>query len=99
MIIGIIFFAHLIFSIIIFTKKWQDEGVSGGLLNIALIGILFSVGWTITGMTSKLLMEPKGFGIYYDRDAFSLSILTILEYFFYKMYYKDLFNQADTEKQ
>ncbi len=99
MVSAVIFAAHLIFALIIFTKKWQTESISSALLNLGLIAILFSVGWSITGMLTNLVMEPKGFGFYFDRDAFSLTILTVVEFFFYKMYYKDVFTEGDTEKQ
>ncbi len=99
MITAFIFFAHLIFALVIFTKKWQEESVNAGFLNLALIAILFSVGWTITGIIAKLIMEPKGLGIQFDRDTFSLTILSIAEYFFYKFYYKEEPNLTDTEKQ
>ena len=99
MITAFIFFVHLIFSLVIFTKKWQDENLSAGFLNIALIGILFAVGWTITGMIAKLFMEPKGLGIQFDRDTFALSLLTIVEFFFYKFYYKEEPTANDTGKQ
>ena len=89
MISAFIFFAHFLFILIIFTWKWQSDGLSAAFINIALILILFAVGWTITGLISQLIMEPKGFGLYFDRDTFSLTLLTILEYFFYRIYYKD----------
>lgn len=98
MITAIIFFAHFLFILIIFTWKWQSESISAAFINVALILILFAVGWTITGLVAKLLMEPQGFGFYFDRDTFSLSLLTIIEYFFYKIYYKDS-TVSDTEKQ
>jgi uncharacterized membrane protein YhdT len=98
MIIALIFFGHLVFSLIVFTKKWQDEKLSAGFMNLALIGILFAVGWSISGMVAKLLMEPKGFGLYFDRDTFSLVILSIGEYFFYRMYYKDIITEDDKGK-
>ena len=88
MIISIIFFAHLLFSLIIFTIKWQEEKLSTAFLNVALIAILFAVGWSIANIIAKALMEPKGFGLYFDRDTFSLALLTLGEYFFYRMYYK-----------
>lgn len=90
MIIGLIFFIHIIFAFIIFTKKWQDDGLSDGFINLALIIILYSVGWTITGTFAKFIMEPQGFGLYFDRDTFSLVLLTIGEYFFYRKYYDDI---------
>ena len=99
MITAFIFFAHLVFALIIFTKKWQDESLPSGFSNVALIGILFAVGWTISGSITKILMEPKGFGLYFDADTFSLTILSIGEFLFYRMYYKDIFTEAGTEKQ
>jgi hypothetical protein len=73
---------------LIYTWKWQKEGISAAILNVSLILILFAVGWTITGMIAKLLMEPQGLGLYYDRDTFSLTLLTIIEIIFYRFYYK-----------
>ncbi len=75
--------------LIIFTKKWQEDGLSSGFFNLGLIGILFAVGWTITGMIAKLVMEPEGLGIYYDRDTFSLTLLSAAEFFFYRFYYTE----------
>lgn len=66
---------------------------------MGLIAILFTVGWSITGMISKLFMEPEGLGIYFTRDDFSLATLTIAEYFFYRIYYKESVTVNDTEKQ
>lgn len=99
MINAVIFTVHLIFALVVYTKKWQDESVSMALLNVGLIGILFSVGWGITTMIAKSLMEAEGFGVQFDRDTFALTLLSIAEYFFYKMYYRDLFTEDDTEKQ
>ena len=99
MITAVIFFLHILFSLIVFTKKWQDENLSSGLVNLALIGILFAVGWSLTGIIAKALMEPTGFGLYFDRDTFSLTLLIIAEFFFYKMYYKDDFIEDGKERQ
>jgi uncharacterized membrane protein YhdT len=68
-------------------------------MNVGLITILFAVGWAITGMIAKILMDQKGFGIYFDRDTFSLSLLTVLEFFFYNFYYKTSATEDDKEKQ
>ena len=95
MITAIIFFAHFIFLLIIFTKKWQEEGLSSAWMNIGLIGILFAVGWTATSIIAKILMVQAGFGIHFDRDTFSLTLLTILEVFFYRIYYKDTVTEDD----
>lgn len=99
MISAFIFFIHFIFSLTIFTKKWQNESLSTAFLNVGLILILFAVGWTITGLIAKVLMEPKGLGLYYDRDTFSLSLLTVIEFFFYRIYYRETATAAGKEKQ
>jgi len=94
-----VFFLHFLFALLIFTKKWQQEGLSFAFLNLGLIAILFTVGWSITGMISKFFMEPEGLGIFLTRDDFSLVLLTIAEYFFYRIYYKETVTVNDTEKQ
>lgn len=98
MITAFIFFVHLIFSLVIFSKKWQDDNLASAFQNITLIWILFAVGWTITGMIAKIFMEPKGLGMQFDRDTFALTLLTIAEYFFYKFYYDEKPTVNDTGK-
>lgn len=98
MISAFIFFVHFIFLVIIFTWRWQKEGISAALLNVGLILILFTAGWTITGMIAKFIMGPKGLGIYYDRDTFSLTFLTLIEIIFYRFYYKQP-TEGDKETQ
>ena len=98
MITAFVFFVHMIFSLIIFTKKWQDENITNALLNVGLIGILFAVGWSITSIIAKALMEQEGFGLQFDQDTFALVLLLIMEIFFYKMYYKDLSTHKDLKE-
>lgn len=99
MIAAIIFAGHIIFALVIFTKKWQDESLKSGFINLSLIAVLFAVGWSIAGMIAKLIMKPQGLGLYYDQDTFALTILTITEYFFYKFYYREDSISTGTEKQ
>ncbi len=99
MISGLIFALHIVFMIFIFTKKWQDESLVNAFLNLSLIIILFTVGWSISGMILKVYIEPEGLSIELNRDTLSLILLTIVEYFFYRFYYKDDFSVGDKEKQ
>lgn len=89
MVTAFIFSGHLFFALYIFTKKWQDEGLKTAFLNMGLIGILFAVGWSIAAIIAKLIMEQEGLGLYYNRDDFSLTILSMGEFFFYRIYYKE----------
>ncbi len=100
MVAAIIFFIHFIFILIVFIKKWQTDSILSAFLDLSLIGILFSVGWSLTDLLTKLFLKPAGFGYYFNRNDLSLTLLTIAEYFFYKMYYSDIFTiEDDTEKQ
>jgi uncharacterized membrane protein YhdT len=96
MVIAFIFLVHLIFTIYIFIKKWKQNSIGEALIDLVLIIILFSVGWSITTMISKLFWEPIGFGKYFDRNTIALTILTIGEFFFYRTYYKDLSKKNNT---
>jgi formate hydrogenlyase subunit 3/multisubunit Na+/H+ antiporter MnhD subunit len=89
MITALIFSAHLVFIAVIFTKKWQDESLTSAFINLALIIVLFAVGWSISTSVVKLVIDSKGFGLQFDADAISLTILAIAEYFFYRFYYKE----------
>lgn len=89
MISALIFAGHLVFTAYIFTKKWQDESLSSAFINLALVVILFAVGWSIATSVVKIFFDQKGFGIQFDADTISLTLLTIAEYFFYKFYYAD----------
>ena len=100
MISALIFCGHLIFITYIFTKKWQVESLSSAFTNAALIIILFTIGWSITVMIGKLIMEKEGLGLYFDRDTFSLLLLSIIEFLFYRMYYgKEVPSADEMEKQ
>jgi len=78
-----VFYLHTIAAVTAFTKRWQDGGWGEGLLGIAFIALIFSVGWSITAFILALIVEKKGFGIWFDRDAMSLALLTLLEAGFY----------------
>jgi uncharacterized protein HemY len=101
---AIIFACHYIFALIIFTKKWQDDKLGTAFINLMLIGVLFAVGWTLATTISmqipKELVETEKYRNYFDRDTIALVLLSTAEYFFYKMYYSEVFSTgAETEKQ
>ncbi|MBX3007595.1 MAG: hypothetical protein KF816_06155 [Melioribacteraceae bacterium] len=98
MISAFIFALHLLFILYVFSLKWQSESIGSGFINLALIVILFTIGWSITSTFAKVLFDQKGFGVHFDRDTISLFSLAIIEYFFYKFYYgEDKTTEVDTE--
>lgn len=98
MIFVTIFIAHFIFALIIFIKKYKSDGLSTAGMNLVLIVILFAVGWTVSTMLSKLLMDQEGFGTEFNRDAFSLTLLTVIEIIFYSYYCRPIFTEGGKEK-
>jgi len=98
MIAAIIFIIHFIFAFIIFIKKFRTDGLSTASMNLVLIVIFFGVGWTVTGLISKLLMDQEGFGTEFNRDTFSLSLLTLFEIIFYSYYYKPSITEGGKER-
>jgi len=99
MIIVIIFLLHIIFIGVILYKKTKKESFGSSLIDLALIIVLFSVGWSLSAMFVKIFFSPVGFGKYFDRDSIALSFLTIVEFFFYKFYYKDLFTTSSGKEK
>lgn len=90
MVIGAIFLIHIIFAIFIFYKRLKSDSITAALIDLILIIILFSIGWSISTMVCKLFWDPIGFGKHFDRDTIALTILTIVEFFFFRFYFKDL---------
>jgi hypothetical protein len=94
MIIVFIFFLHIVLVGFVLYKKTKMESFGSALIDLTLIIILFSVGWSLSAMLVKLFFEPEGFGKFFDRDTIALSILAVVEFFFYKFYFKDLFTTS-----
>lgn len=90
MVIALIFLLHLISIAYLFYKRMTKESLSAAFIDLIFIIIIFSVGWSLSTMICKVIWDPIGFGKYFDRDTISLSLLTIVEFFFYKIYFKDI---------
>lgn len=96
MIIAFLFYVHIIFGLYVFTKRWQDEGLGAAFLILIFVGIIFSVGWTLSSFCTSLIFPPQGLGKFYNRDTISLTILTILEFFFYNNYFRKKTEDKDS---
>ncbi len=83
MIAAIIFAFHVIAAIYAFITRWKSHGVSEGLLAVAFITIIFSVGWTIATMIANLFFEPEGLADWFNRNTISLTLVTLAEIVFY----------------
>jgi len=85
MITLLVFYIHTVAAAAIFTKRWQEGGWGEGLLGVGFVVLVFAVGWSLSTIIVGWFMSPRGFGIWFDRDAAALTLLTILEGFFYTL--------------
>lgn len=86
----IIFYVHFFVAVYAFTKNWQDAGLKQGLLSVALILLIFSIGWAMTG-TLAFAVWPKSWNtVYFTNDTLALVLLLIPEiFFFYHFFFKN----------
>ena len=85
----IVFFVHIVGFAAIFTKRWQAEGIAEGVLGVVFALLIFFVGWSMASFIVKFVMQPEGFGKWFDRDAASLLLLTVAEGIFYYLYLRN----------
>jgi uncharacterized membrane protein YhdT len=79
MIILFIFYIHVIAAVAAFTKRWQETDWKEGILAVGFIVLIFVVGWQMATFIVKLFADEKGFGLWFDRDAMALTLLTLME--------------------
>ena len=79
----IVFYVHTVAAATVFTKRWQETGWGEGILAVGFVALVFSIGWSITTVIARAVMDPPGFGKWFDRDAFALALLLAVEALFY----------------
>jgi hypothetical protein len=76
----LIYHLHLVGVVYAFTKRWQMEGLKGGVLAVVLIGLAFTILWALMGPIARLLMpgapEP---GDLFTSDTLSLALTLVAE--------------------
>jgi hypothetical protein len=83
MIAAVILGLHGVAGVYAFWTRRKKGGWSEGILAIAFVGVIFSVGWTIMTMLTSLVMEPEGLAVWFNRDTVTLTLLTVAEGLFY----------------
>lgn len=78
-----IFYVHIVAAVVLFAKRWQEGGWKEGALAVGFLALVFSIGWSITTFIMKLFINEKGFGVWLDRDALSLTLLLLMELVFF----------------
>lgn len=85
----LVFYVHTVALTAVFTKRWQEDGLVEGFLGVFFMALIFFVGWAISSFVMKLFMSQEGLGVFLDRDAASLLLLTVAEGVFYYFYFRE----------
>jgi len=83
----IVFYIHVVFFVYVFTRNFVEESLQSAILSTIFVVIIFSVGWTLSAFIIAAIIPPEGLSKILTRAAFSLGLLSILEFIFYKFFY------------
>jgi hypothetical protein len=79
----LIFELHILAAIFAFTKSWQYKSIKEGFLAVAMIGLVFSIAWAITGTLANVIYPQAWRTPYFNQNTLSLVLLVIPEIFFF----------------
>ncbi len=83
----LIFHLHIAAALYAFTKNWQSSGVKEGLLGVIIIGLVFAIGWALTGTLAYQIMPNSTQGGFFNSDTLSLVMLVIPESIFFYLFF------------
>ena len=83
----VIFYMHIVGVTYAFAQSYHEHKFVDGMMAVAFVAIIFSVGWTIAGFIVHFAVPPKGLGPL-DTDSLSLLIVTFLEAVLYLVYFR-----------
>jgi uncharacterized membrane protein YhdT len=83
----IIFHLHILVALYAFTRRWQEANIKEGFLALGLIGLVFTIGWAVTGGVAKFVTPKGGFTTWFTADTLSLVLLVIPEIFLFRLFF------------
>ena len=66
------------------TKKYDN--VKSAFLAVALLALVFLIGWVITGAISQMIWQYEWSGEWFTGDTLSLVLLVYPEWYFFKKF-------------
>ncbi len=82
-----IFYLHIVAASYAFTQRWQRGGMKDGLLSVALLGLVFVIGWSLTSSIANVILPNAWRTEMFSSDTLALVLLAMLETVFFKMYF------------
>ncbi len=85
-----IFYLHIVAFLYAFTKNWMYRSIKEGFLGIAILFLIFAIGWALTGTLAYAIYPENWHSLYFSHNTLALVMLTIPEsFFFYYFFVKD----------
>lgn len=78
---------HIVAALYAYTKRWQEANVREGILAVLIIGLVFTIGWSITGTVARLVMKGPGIPGVFTSDTLGLALLIIPEAIFFVIFF------------
>lgn len=95
MVAATIFVLHGAVLLGVIIWKARTEGRTEAALAAAFLVIIFSVGWTLSGLVAGVVFEPEGVAEWMNRDTISLVLVTAGEALFYAVFFRFLREKKD----
>ncbi|MBL7999696.1 MAG: hypothetical protein JNL32_13810 [Candidatus Kapabacteria bacterium] len=83
----ILLHCHIVAILYIFTKRWQEAGAKEGILGVALMGLMFVIGWSVTSPLAGFIMPDAWRTQWFTQDTLSLLLLLIPEVIFFAIFF------------
>ena len=83
----VIVYIHMVGVSYAFAKSWQKSGVKDAAQSVALIGLVFVIGWSITSPLANLVLPNEWRSRAFSSDTLGLILLLIPEMIFYKLFF------------
>ncbi len=83
----VIFYVHLVAAAYAFTQRWQQRGMKDGILAVALMALVFVIGWSMTAPLANIILPNSWRSQLFSSDTLSLILLAIGEAFFFKLFF------------
>ncbi len=94
----LIFHLHIAAAVYAFVKNFQNRGMKDALLALGVIGLVFAIGWALTGTLAYHIYPSDWNSIYFTSDSLALLLLLIPEAVFFKLFFLQDKPELDTKE-
>ncbi len=94
----LIFHLHIVAVVYAAVKNYQNRGIKDAVLALGVIGLVFAIGWAMTGTLAYYIYPQDWNSIYFTSDSLALLLLVIPEAIFFKLFFLQDKPELDTKE-